>query len=526
MINTKTISSVILILFLLITSNTLGDTTRNSFGHFNSSLSKPNKKRPTLPLTTTSQSGRFKFHYTLTGYDAIDSTCTNDLNIPDWIYEAELAAEKGYHILVDSLKFAPPPTDGDEYDIYFLNLGRQYGQTFPEDPVTMTDRSHDFTSYMVIENDFKGNFQTHGIQALQVTIVHEYFHAVQLGYAFNTNNYLPKMYYGDAFFLEWSSTWFEDYCYPEVNDYIAYINNFVSYMDNPIWTYSGNWHYGVSGFLKFLVDNYSTRIITKTWDKIKDGERAFFALKETIEKVSDRSFPDTYNEYCARLFYSGANYDLHHSVSSDAGLIKKVYVDWGDRYEYNNFLTIQSSLPVFSTRPIEITFLTKDHYGLEENRQFDDRFIGRFVLNNNHSPIINTIDLDSDQYIEKSNLQDTLILFLTNQNIEESSELNLHIKYIKPEHQFFVHKLFPNPIDAGNALTVHVATEETTEKIEMIIYNLTGQKIHQKIFQKKQDNLYSLSLQNHINYPLASGIYLLKVRADGKEELKKFTIIK
>lgn len=526
MVNNKIIFNTFLIFFYLLTGIASGNATRDSFGHFSSQISKPTLARPSMPLSYTSSSGSFKFHYTLTGYDAIDSTCTNDLNIPDWIYEAELAAEKGYRILVDTLKFDPPPTDGDEYDIYFLNLGRQYGQTFPEDPVTMTDRSHDFTSYMVIENDFKGNFQTHGIQALQVTIVHEYFHAVQLGYAFNTNNYLPKMYYGDAFFLEWSSTWFEDYCYPEVNDYIAYINNFVSYMDNPIWTYSGNWHYGVAGFLKFLVDNYSTEVITKTWNKIKDGQRAFFALEETVEKLSGRSLPDIYNEYCARLFYNGANYDLNRSVSSDARLIKKVYIDWGNRYEYDRFLNIQSSLPVFSTLPIEITFLNKDHFGLKKNKMFNDQFIGRYVLNSKQSPIFSTIDIESSQYIGKSSLQDTLLLFVTNQNIEESAELNIHLEYTEPENLFFVRKIFPNPIDANNDLSVQLTTSETTEKIEMEIYNLTGQKVHRKTFQRSIDNHYSLSLRNQINYPLASGIYLLKVKADGKEKVEKFTIIK
>ncbi|MFH1212894.1 MAG: hypothetical protein V1681_02305, partial [Candidatus Neomarinimicrobiota bacterium] len=44
--------------------------------------------RPTdLPNTYPSAAGHFLIHYTLTGNNAVDSTVTNEDNVPDFVYE-------------------------------------------------------------------------------------------------------------------------------------------------------------------------------------------------------------------------------------------------------------------------------------------------------------------------------------------------------------------------------------------------------------------------------------------------------
>jgi hypothetical protein len=86
--------------------------------------------------------------------------------------------------------------------------------------------------------------------------------------------------------------------------------------------------------------------------------------------------------------------------------------------------------------------------------------------------------------------------------------------------------LFPNPVDGNGNLTLNISSSETTEEIKVSVYNLLGQPVFRKIVPKNHNNLYHISLSNDISYSLASGIYILKVRADGKEKYIKFTILK
>ncbi|MCK4448744.1 MAG: hypothetical protein KAW56_16885, partial [Candidatus Marinimicrobia bacterium] len=140
--------------------------------------------RPTLENAKkyTTSEGHFKIHYTTTGYNAVDSTITNIYNIPDWVYETGKTAERAYRILVDTLKFQPPPPDnnidGAEIDIFIKNWGGSYyGMTYPEDEVISTSRHYDWTSYIVIDNDYvESGYYTQGFDALHVTVAHEFFH--------------------------------------------------------------------------------------------------------------------------------------------------------------------------------------------------------------------------------------------------------------------------------------------------------------------------------------------------------------
>jgi len=172
--------------------------------------------RPSLPLSYQSAGSHFLIHYTLEGYDAVDSTTTNADGVPDFVYETAQAAERSYSLLIDTLGFQSPPVDdifSRETDIYIINLGgAAYAYTYDENPVQATDRPYDYTAYTVIDNDFVG-YLTTGLNGLRVTVAHEFFHVVQLGYNWWEGNRLANSGGGrtsaDDYFLEWCSTWFE-----------------------------------------------------------------------------------------------------------------------------------------------------------------------------------------------------------------------------------------------------------------------------------------------------------------------------
>lgn len=160
-----------------------------------------------LPYEYISPEGQFKLHYTLEGYDAVSSESTNPDNVPDWIYYAAQYADRAYYVLMDSIGFEPPPTDtidGEQFDIYFLELGNgNYGYSvYGATPNYSTIRDDDYYSFLKIDNNLIGSgYTTTEYEALKITIAHEFFHCVQVGYRFDTSNYLENMNSGDTFFL-------------------------------------------------------------------------------------------------------------------------------------------------------------------------------------------------------------------------------------------------------------------------------------------------------------------------------------
>ena len=139
------------------------------------------------------------------------------------------ALDSVYKFEITHLGYPLPPPDGiiggdDKYDIYVMNIG-DYGYTQPENNVGASN----WTTYMVIDNDFGSQFYTHGIDAARVTVAHEFHHAVQMG------NYAPinpsePYRNADRFFYELTSTAFEEFVFDNVNDYYAYM---PAYFSNP-----------------------------------------------------------------------------------------------------------------------------------------------------------------------------------------------------------------------------------------------------------------------------------------------------
>ncbi len=494
------------------------------------SLTKPAAGRPDyLPETYLSKNSNFKIHYTTEGTHAVPSESTNPDNVPDFVYVAAEAAERAYFVLVDSLGFDAPPVDGidgDALDIYIKNFGgSQYALTYPENLVQETSRPYDYTSYLEVDNDYtESSYYTKGLDALRVTVAHEFFHMIQLGYNFDTSSYLDRMSQGDRFFFEWTSTWFEDFSYPEVNDYINYAKSYSYYPDDNLWSSSYWYSHGI--FLKFIIDNYSIDIIKKTWNKIKSEERAFYALQSTIREETNGTLSELYNEYCQRMYFTGIRYDDDLAVSTDAQYFPYLRINWSDRYDYDNFLNINNDIPAFATLPIDVAFSDGQHFGLMAENNFSGNFEGSYIFDDNKRIETGFFNLQKDHYIGKSSTGDTLTLFITNKSESNTENLTLSIDFVTPPNLLAIDKIFPNPVDANGQITLNIATSESTEKLTISCYNLLGQTLFVKDFTKSPSNQYILSFSESINYPLASGIYLLKVKADGKEKVEKFTIIK
>lgn len=163
-----------------------------------------------------SPSGKFILNYTRTGVDAVPLADLNNNLIPDYIELAAQFAEESYTRLVRELGYTDPLIPGVPYEIRFRQIN-SYGFT----------QSAGATSFIVVHRNFEGfpsNNDPAGdvIGALKVTIAHEFKHAIQ----YAVNRWQGNT--GSVSWVEMDATMIEEVVYPEVDDYLNYLNTCAS----------------------------------------------------------------------------------------------------------------------------------------------------------------------------------------------------------------------------------------------------------------------------------------------------------
>ncbi|MXX36593.1 MAG: hypothetical protein F4Z85_00705 [Gemmatimonadetes bacterium] len=211
-------------------------------------------------------SGHFRVHYDTEGRHAVPPTDDDSNGIPDYIDLAATVLDSTWILEVEQLGYKPPPSDkglggGDEYDIYIVELsGSAYGFTHPDALAATT------SSYIRIDNNFTDQRyqKTHGLDALRVTIAHEFHHAIQFGY------YAPG---AGNWWQESTSTWMEEVAYPHINDYLQYLIHFLGEPQRAL--NSGlpgkNHTYGSAIFSLFLDQHYGRELNRLIWEEL--GQR-------------------------------------------------------------------------------------------------------------------------------------------------------------------------------------------------------------------------------------------------------------
>lgn len=261
--------------------------------------------RPSLNHHYDSPQGNFKIWYNLPAEDqinGIDSTDADDSGYPDWVEYAAQYLERTRSNLVDTLGARPPIPDfgrggDDRTDVYFINLGSGlYGMTYIDS--LLPDGTA--TSFMKLENDFSGfsAYVDREIEALAVTCAHEFFHTIHFAYT---------TVMSQVWWMEATAVWSEEQNFPEINDYISYLDYFQDYPSTALNddTPSGR-IYGTVLFPLYLGMNYSERSIIDIWERIPDGN-AYLALDDWADSVGVR-LDDLYGEFAHWNYFVGENY--------------------------------------------------------------------------------------------------------------------------------------------------------------------------------------------------------------------------
>ncbi|HVO73103.1 MAG TPA: MXAN_6640 family putative metalloprotease [Ignavibacteriaceae bacterium] len=350
-------------------------------------------QRPPTNDSLVSPSGHFWIHFNRTGFDAPNYNPA--LTAEDNAMQVAFAADSAYNFEVNYLGFPPPPSDAGEtderYDIYIDSPGG-YGYTQPEFPVG----EHIYSSFMVIHYEYQSGFYTHGLNAMRVTVAHEFHHAIQIG------NYSYDDFDLDPFFYEMTSTSMEEFVFDDVNDYYGYLG---SYFANPGKTFSSfrpgtNDGYDLAIWNLFLVNKFGFNIIKRQWELLRDGSRALEAIDISISEIGS-TFKESLSIFGLWTYFTGKR--------SAKGVQQGFAFEEGNDY------------------PL-ITPLAEENFTPPED-------IFNLALNSACNNFIRVLDGS-----------DTLVVLITNSDIDKAIE--------SPDSKNnFIYGLYDHPVDNGDTIT-------------------------------------------------------------------------
>ena len=210
----------------------------------------------TVPEATPACSGAICVHYVATSADAPAPTDVDANGYPDYI-DTVLATTVHVHNTYVGGGYRAPKGDGslgggsNTTDIYIADIGDDglYGYCTTDQNIP-NQGPFDAWAYCVLDNDYSpAEFPTNTpLENLQVTVAHEYFHAVQFGYDIAE----------DSWFLEATAAWVEDIMYDHVDDNLQYLRQSPLRLPRiPMDTFGGSFHYGIWIFFRYLSERYT-----------------------------------------------------------------------------------------------------------------------------------------------------------------------------------------------------------------------------------------------------------------------------
>jgi len=478
-------------------------------------------ERPTLSDEYVTSDGLFRIHFTTTGGHAVDPTSTNGFGIPDYVYEVGLAASYSYRLLVDTLGYRAAASDrgadGQEFDIYILDHPRGlYGLTYADEPVPGS--ANRYSSYCVIDNEFRSDegYYTVGLDAMRVTVAHEYFHGVQFNYSTPKNE--------DIFFYETSSVWFEDVAYDDVDDYLGYLSDYFLQTAKPLYL---RFMYGNGIWLTYLVKRFDVQIAREFWEAIETNT-ALLSMSEVLTQRG-QTLSAAYSEFTIWLYFTGPRADPVRYFPEGAGY---PLIRFDRRQILQSSISLTDSLPSLASRFYRFDSL-KQELTVSHNT---DTQPGRWRF----ATITGNQQADYDVQESSSGIPlavraagrvDTLAVIVSNSSL---STLQYFFKYslqISSGSMAGDSRLLPpgpNPFlpSSGENLILRVTLDSNSE-VEVFVLAEDGRKVRHinRGFRGAGVDEIPWDGRNDDGEIVASGIYIVQVIAGGFQEAAKVAVI-
>jgi len=287
------------------------------------SLSDSNRDIYIPPVCSSSQEssqGNFKVHYGACEWPSetsLESTYFSEtVNATNAYVSLVLEAAEHSKNLLEEMNFNQEDADNDGiYDIYLSKRpDGQYGVNYP---------SSEGGSFMLIDNDYSGFtcgpclVEPTAIELMQITVAHEFFHAVQRTYVASTAT-------SDLYFWELSSTWFEDVAFPSVSDYLNWAH--YDYLVDPeqdISSYVPLTGYSLALFGHYLVNEYdqvdnqeNSNIMRLIWEDFNGFgvDAALTSIDNVLTTNYNSNFSKAWSDFNTRNIYNGTFNNTENSL--------------------------------------------------------------------------------------------------------------------------------------------------------------------------------------------------------------------
>lgn len=496
-------------------------------------------------LDLSYDNGKFRFHYTLTGSNAIVSTDADTSGIPDYIeqmsgvFNAVVATEQ------TNGGFTEPPSDGfypvtnDNggsalYDVYVRNAGSGvYGYVQPEYYANNTGNNEHssgvqevnaMTSYMVMRHNYTG-FGNTTLENIQVTAAHEYFHAVQFGYDG----------WEESWAMEATAVQMEEIVYDDINDCYQYMSSWFSQPHKPLNLDSSNRWYGSYIFFEYVISHLNDEAIRQFWEQsiTHDSYYGSYSIQTLDEAFTDygSSFAEMLNGM------SVANRILSSSTAADP-------------WNYDEADSYTSSPATFTT----VNFIagspdTVNSTNLEENA-------AQYIRLNSSAPVLATLtNLDGPaNYLQLHAIMNygdsswtvwsgspinvdptnaSSVYFVVVSQNDAGSDFDYSLTFAdgqmntEPEipAMFSVSNVYPNPFNPKTNLEFSIMEKQ---KIQISVYDINGRLVNNTFDGLLNPGTHIITWNgiDHAGNAVASGTYFMRIKGDGFENWKKVTMMK
>ena len=393
------------------------------------------------------------------------------------------------------------------YHIYFTNQFA-YGVTRRGDLIQANLPDTSYTSFIEMDNDFaEYYFPTQGLDGLRVTAAHEFHHAIQLGYAFRNS---------DVYFFEMTSTWMEEYIYPEIDDYLHYLDYFFENVSNSRFDFNNNttYPYANSLYLQMINSTFEASLIRTVWEEMRT-EKSLTALISILEQ-NQTNWYESLTEYALWLYYTGDRAMSGHFFE-DAALYPQISIKSEDKIEFEAAFVEDVNITELSNRYLEIQNVRGKI--LDVQVVGDDKLSSGYRLMTPFSysqpymvnTKITTDPIDSDPLmIVHTNSEKTNIISTTDIVISGSIDLTK----IYP---------FPNPVNGKDEGIIRF--QNVPPEADLHIFNTSGKRVA-RVENQGSSRIRSWYLKNEDGENVAGGIYFYLVQGDGVLEKGKFSVIR
>lgn len=214
----------------------------------------------------------FRFEYS----DLVADQADEDTDgIPDSVEILADAAERSWDILIDEMDYEEPNDSGarvlvilDDTDEYLF-----------EGALGVTTVQSNDDAIIAINPWLSEDY-------LQITMAHEFFHAIQFGYGIEFSNYGQGVNWAES-----TAVWVEEVVYDASNDYVNYYDDFFSYVDYSIFASVSPsdtlYTYALNIWPIFLSEYYNDTTIKVIWENYFESSNSYADNLKIYDAVND-----------------------------------------------------------------------------------------------------------------------------------------------------------------------------------------------------------------------------------------------